>query len=173
MGCLHGNEVCGRFLNKTHELDAIQSKTHWAHCIWTAMAYISVRAFGLELSCTHAFYIELPRAFFQRRHSAPYVWLRIFSKPNAPDFSDTDPVRFVSNVFKAKRSGHFTILAKRLVSESPQNTKLARAFWFEKGVLSISSNQNVWVRCEKSKNVLDLFISSQNAWGVSQWDAVC
>ena len=38
MECLHGKVVCGRLLNKTHGLDAIQSKTHWAHCIWTAMA---------------------------------------------------------------------------------------------------------------------------------------
>ena len=38
-GCLHGSVVCGRLLSKTHGLNAMQSKTHWVNCIWTAMAY--------------------------------------------------------------------------------------------------------------------------------------
>ena len=38
-GCLDGSMVCGRLLSKTHGLNAMQSKTHWVNCIWTAMAY--------------------------------------------------------------------------------------------------------------------------------------
>ena len=36
-----GSVVWGRFPRKTHGLNAVQSKTPWAHCIWIAMAYQS------------------------------------------------------------------------------------------------------------------------------------
>ena len=97
MGCLHGNVARGRLLNNTYGLSAIQSKTHLADCIWTAMAYQSK---GFQKKSRSKTLIKtMPKQRdsdnFRLRHVGEYftnfsnqnVWGKHGKSINVPDFS--------------------------------------------------------------------------------------